>query len=88
MPTLGKSDVFVADGGVFFKGIKIGPWVRYERRNFADPNAAKSEKRYLVGLNWYPYMNNFNIKLAVGQLKPAVGKNLNQTTVQMQFFYF
>ena len=88
VPALGKSDVFVADGGVFFKGVKIGPWARYERRSFSAPNTAKSEKRYLVGLNWYPYMNNFNIKLALGQLKPAVGKNLNQTTLQLQFFYF
>lgn len=87
-PALGRSNIFVADGGVFLKGSKLGPWLRYERRNFADPNSAKSEKRYVGGLNWYPYMNNFNIKVGVGQLHPAVGKSLNQTTVQMQFFYF
>lgn len=88
VPTLGKSNIFVVDGGVFFKGNKLGPWARFEQRNFANPNSSKSEKRYLVGLNWYPYMNNFNIKAAVGQLKPEVGNKQKQATLQMQFFYF
>ncbi len=84
----GKSDIFVIDGGLYFKGAKLGPWGRYEQRNFASPSSSKDEKRYLVGLNWYPYGNNFNIKAAVGRLHPAVGRNQNQTTIQMQFFYF
>ena len=88
VPTLGKSNIFVVDGGVFMKGSKIGPWARYEQRNFASPNSSKSEKHYLAGINWYPYMNNFNIKAAVGQLKPAVGNKQKQATLQMQFFYF
>src|SRR6266542_1734507 len=86
--TFGKSNTFVVDGGVFFKSNKLGPWARYEQRNFASPNSAKDEKRYLVGLNWYPYMNNFNIKGAVGQLKPAVGNKQKQATLQMQFSYY
>jgi phosphate-selective porin O/P len=88
IPTLGKSNTFVVDGGLFFKGNKLGPWARYEQRNFASPNASKDEKRYLVGLNWYPYLNNFNIKGAVGQLKPAVGNKQKQATLQMQFSYY
>jgi len=88
VPTLGKSNIFVVDGGVFMKGSKLGPWARYEQRNFASPNSSKSEKHYLAGINWYPYMNNFNIKAAVGQLKPAVGSKQKQATLQMQFFYF
>jgi hypothetical protein len=84
----GKSTVFVSDVGFFIKDSKLGPWARYERRNFAAPNSAKSEKRYLAGLNWYPYGSNFNVKVGIGQLHPAVGRNQNQTTIQMQFFYF
>lgn len=84
----GKSNIFVSDLGLYFKGSKVGPWVRYEQRNFASPNSSKDEKRYVVGVNWYPYGNNFNIKTGFGQLHPAVGRNQNETTVQMQFFYF
>lgn len=86
-PTLGESSIFVVDGGAFMKGSKLGPWARWEQRNFTGGNA-KDEKRYLVGLNWYPYMNNFNIKAAVGELKPAVGKNQKQATIQFQISYF
>ena len=84
----GRSKIFVLDGGVFMKGSKLGPWARYERRDFSHPNSSKDEKRWLVGVNWYPYLNNFNIKAAVGELRPAVGRNQRQATVQMQIFYF
>jgi hypothetical protein len=84
----GKSNIFVSDVGLYFKKVKLGPWVRYEQRNFAAPNSSKSEKRYVGGVNWYPYGNNFNVKLGVGKLKPEVGRETNQTTLQLQFFYF
>jgi hypothetical protein len=84
----GKSNIFVSDVGLYFKSTKLGPWVRYEQRNFAAPNSSKSEKRYVGGINWYPYGSNFNVKLGVGRLKPEVGRETNQTTLQLQFFYF
>ena len=84
----GKSNIFVSDVGLYFKKSKFGPWARYEQRNFAAPNSSKSEKRYVAGLNWYPNGSNFNIKVGVGRLKPDVGREINQTTIQMQFFYY
>jgi hypothetical protein len=89
VPALGgRSNIFVSDVGLYFKAVKLGPWARYEQRNFTAPNSSKSEKRYVAGINWYPYLSNFNIKFGFGKLKPAVGREQNQTTVQMQFFYF
>ncbi len=85
---LPRSNVFVADGGVFFKGSKLGPWARYEDRSFAAPKKSSSEKRYLVGVNWYPYGNSFNVKSAIGYLKPEVGRKQKQLTLQMQFFIY
>ena len=85
---LPKSNTLVVDGGVFFKGSKLGPWARYEKRNFAAPNSARNEKRALIGLNYYPFGNNFNIKTAFGRLSPAVGRKTNQFTVQMQAYFF
>jgi hypothetical protein len=85
---LPKSNTFVVDGGLFFKGSKLGPWARYEKRNFAAPNSSKNEKRALIGLNYCPFGNNFNFKAAFGRLSPAVGRKTNQFTVQMQAYYF
>ncbi len=85
---LPKSNIFVVDSGIYFKGVKLGPWARFEKRDFASPNSSKNEKRGLVGINWYPYLNNFNVKAAVGQLEPAVGRKQKQATLQLQFFYF
>ena len=85
---LPKSTIFVVDEGVYMKGTKLGPWVRYERRDFSSPNSSKDEKRYVIGLNWYPYLNNFNIKTGFGRFVPKVGKAQKQATLQLQLFYF
>ena len=84
----GKSNVFVIDGGAFFKGPKMGPWLRYEDQTFANPNRSKSVKRYLAGFNWMPYINNFNIKAAYVHVKPEVGKSTAEYILQMQFFIY
>ena len=88
VPSLGKSKIYVADEGIYLKGFRLGPWVRYERRSFAAPKTGSSEKRWVVGLNWYPYLNNFNFKAGIGELRPAVGRSQKQATLQLQFFYF
>jgi hypothetical protein len=85
---LPKSNTFVVDGGLFFKDSKLGPWARYERRDFASPSSNKNEKRALIGLNYYFSGNNFNVKAAVGRLSPAVGRKTNEVIVQLQAFYF
>ena len=84
---LSKSNIGTIEGGLFFKKIKIGTWVRYEERDFETANN-RDENRYMVGLNWYPMGNNFNIKTALVKHTPRVGRELTQFTVQMQIFYF
>src|SRR2546423_180847 len=85
---LPKSNIFVADGGVFLKGSKLGPWLRFEDRSFATPRKSLSEKRYLVSVNWYPMGNNLNVKSALGYLQPEVGRKQKQLTLQLQFFIY
>jgi hypothetical protein len=85
---LPKSTIFVADGGIFMKGSKLGPWLRFEDRSFAAPRKSLSEKRYLVGVNWYPMGNNLNVKSALGYLQPEVGRKQKQLTLQLQFFIY
>lgn len=84
---LATQRIVTLDGGVYLKKLKIGPWVRYEQRNF-DTLTTRNEKRYIVGLNYYPMGNNFNIKTAVSRLKPATGREMNQVTVQFQVYYY
>jgi hypothetical protein len=85
---LPKSNTFVVDGGLFFKGSKLGPWVRYEKRDFAAPNSRNNENRALVGLNYYFAGSTFNIKAAFGRFSPTVGRKTNQVILQMQAFYY
>ena len=84
---LATQQIVSVDGGLFFKKAKFGPWARYEQRNF-DTQTTRDEKRYLVGLNYYPMGNNFNIKAGVTRMKPATGREMNQFTVQLQVFYY
>ncbi|HEX7190446.1 MAG TPA: porin [Thermoanaerobaculia bacterium] len=86
---LPKSDTFAIDAGAYAKSVKIGPWVRYEERNYSDAaNKSKNEKHEIAGINWYPSLNNFNVKVGYGVLKPAVGRNVKDVTVQMQFYFY
>ena len=87
VPTLGRSNIFVADGGLFFKGSRLGPWLRYEKRNFANPNSAKNIKSYWAGINWYPFMNNFNMKFGIKEDHPVTGPHLRETVAMMQVYY-
>lgn len=83
---LPQSDIVTLDGGLYFKNLKVGPWARYEQREFDADGLA--EKRVLAGINYYPYGNNFNIKLGVGRLSPRTGADQNQVTLQVQAFYY
>ena len=84
---LAKSSIVTVDGGLFFKNIKTGTWVRFEQRDFDVVNN-RDEHRYVVGVNYYPMGNNFNLKLGVGRYTPTVGREMTQFTLQMQVFYF
>ena len=83
---LAESTILTADAGLFFKGHKIGTWTRYESRDFAA--GTRDEKRILVGLNYYPFGNNVNLKTAYGRFSPQVGRDTNQFVLQLQVFYY
>jgi len=101
---LPQQSTFQIEGGVFLKGLKIGPIARYEQKTFTaaivNNVTTKDENRVAVGLNFYPFPktpNAFNIKCwwQRVQLKPGAapgqttsGYPTNQFTVQMQIYYF
>jgi hypothetical protein len=84
---LAPQKILSADAGIFLKNSKIGPWVRFEQRKF-DVLKTRDEQRYIVGLNYYPMGNNFNVKAGLARFKPVVGPQMNQYTVQLQVFYY
>ncbi len=87
LKSLPKQDLYHIDAGLYFKGAKIGPWGRYEHKN-VSADSTKNEDRYLLGLNYYPYGNNLNLKFGWTTVKPDTGKSLNEYTLQLQVGYF
>jgi hypothetical protein len=83
---LPKSDIITADAGLYFKNLKAGTWARYEQREFSVTN--DKESRILVGVNYYPFGNNFNVKAGIGRFSPRVGEDMNQFTLQFQAYYY
>ncbi len=88
VPTMGASNIYGLEAGFIVKTAKVGPYFRYEERHFENPNSAKDEKRTLVGLNFYPRGNNFNVKLAYQLLSPKVGKKTTDYVIQLQLFVY
>ena len=90
--SLPKEDTFSVEAGVYLKPAFVAPIIRYEERDYsATANKPKNEKRYVGGLNIYPYKkfeNNFNIKVWFSRVAPNVGFATNEFTLQMQVFYF
>ena len=85
--TLPRSNAFSLEAGYYFKAAKVAAYGRYEQREFTESDA-KNEKRYVGGLNYYPFGHNFNIKAGYGRLSPQVGKQVSQFTIQLQVYYF
>jgi len=75
------------EAGYYIKSLKIAPLARYEQRVY-NGQEAKNEFRWGVGLNYYPFKYNFNIKTYYNRIEPKTGVGLNQFTVQLQFYYF
>lgn len=80
-------NTFQADLGYYVKSAKIAPMVRYEQRAY-NGQEAKNDHRFGVGLNYYPYKNNFSIKAVFFRVEPKTGVSLNEFALQFQYLYF
>ena len=85
---LAEQHILTADTGVYSKTIKAATWVRYEQRSFIVQKT-RDEKRYALGVNYYPMGNNVNVKFAVSRFKPVTSPRwMSQFTAQLQVFYY
>lgn len=85
--SLPTQNTLMFEAGYYVKSLKIAPLARYEQRVY-NGQEARNEARYGVGLNYYPFKYNFNIKSYWSRIDPKTGPSLNQFTVQLQFYYF
>jgi hypothetical protein len=90
-PTLQRQNDFFFEGGYYVSSAKLLPWVRFESQRYsARVNEVRNQKRFQVGMTWYAFGHNANVRAAFGKIIPsAAGLPLtNQFTVQMQLFYY
>jgi hypothetical protein len=85
--SLPTQNTLMVEGGYYIKSLKIAPLARYEQRVY-NGQEAKNEARYGLGLNYYPFKYNFNIKAYWSRVDPKSTPMTNQFTVQFQFYYF
>jgi Phosphate-selective porin O and P len=87
LPTLAKQTAIFAEAGLYIESMRLMPFVKYETRDF-DLAATADEVRYQVGLTYYRFGHNVNLKAAYSRLDPDVGNASNQFTTQLQVFYY
>jgi hypothetical protein len=88
-----KQDDFFVEAGFFIGGpLKVMPFARYESQKYQDDANKKLNHEFLqVGLGWYPYSSNFNIKGGFTRRQTPNDPNVattNEYTVQVQLFYY
>jgi hypothetical protein len=92
LASLPEENTFQVEAGVFARPAKLGAIVRYEQKTFTQTvNEPKNEKRFAVGVNFYPVPkaeSNFNIKVWWQRVSPKVGYSTNEFTLQFQVYYF
>ena len=86
-PALTKQTAIFAEAGLYIKPMRLMPFVKYETRDF-DPAGTPDDVRYQVGLTYYRFGHNVNLKVAYSRLDPDVGNPSNQFTTQLQVFYY
>jgi hypothetical protein len=86
-PTLAEQTAVFAEAGLYFKPLRIMPFVKFETRDFDLP-AGVDDKRYQAGFTYYRFGHNVNLKLAYSRLDPDVGEASNQFITQLQVFYY
>ena len=90
--TLYKQNTFLIQGGWYFGGPKVMPFLRYETQSFnEDIRKVGNSRNMQLGLTWYPYGQNYKITGAwTRRQKPDDPKTAttSEFTLQMQVFYF
>ncbi|MFI5179902.1 MAG: hypothetical protein ACHQPI_00745 [Thermoanaerobaculia bacterium] len=87
-----KQDDVFAVAGFYISSLRLMPFLRYESQAYADDvNKVLNKTNYQIGLTYYPYGHNLNIRAAYSNQQrpndPTIA-NTSEFTIQMQVFYF
>jgi hypothetical protein len=85
--TLPEQDNTLIEAGLYFGGIKLGPFIQYASENFKDPLRI-DETRSTGGLAYYIAGHNNNLKLSYTRIEPKHGDSRKQVLLQWQVFQF
>jgi hypothetical protein len=87
---LPNQTAFMAEAGYRFDAVQLSPILRYEYRNAAAQTAAvPDEARYGIGLAYWPFAHNVNVKAFYTRIQPKPDLHgYNQFNLQWQLYFF
>jgi hypothetical protein len=85
--TLPLQEVLYTEVGYYFSSVKLMPFFTYGSKDITNVETG-DETRWSIGIGFFPFGHNFNIKAAYGNIDPKNAKSVDQLTVQLQAFYF
>lgn len=86
-PPLPNQTAFMAEAGYRFNELKLSPIVRFEHRNTV--NGGVDEDRFGVGLAYWPYAHNVNLKAFYQRVMPKPNLDaFNQFNLQWQLYFY
>ncbi len=89
LPSLPKQNNTLVELGYYIHAAKVQPYLQFADRSFdVKTTANQNEKRYELGLGWYPHGFNSNLKFGVGKIDRDTSKNRTQVRLQYQVFVF
>jgi len=77
----------LAQAGFYFPKARLMPWVKVDRRDFADGGGI-DETRYQLGVSHYVQGHNLNVKFGIGRVELRTGQSSTLISLQLQAFYF
>jgi len=91
IPALPKQHALMAEAGYIIKPVLLSPILRYEDREMSSgpTSAAPNEKRYAVGLAFWPYGHSVNLKMFYSRIhqEPST-HDYDQFNAQWQLFFY
>lgn len=87
LPSFPEQNILIVEGGYYFGGSKLLPFVQYSTRDF-DAATGVDEEKMLVGLGWMLDGHGRNVKFSWAQISPDGGDDLTELMVQFQLFKF
>ena len=85
--TLPKQDTWLLEASYYFGQVRLGPFMQFASRDFANPRTA-DDSRLQGGILYWIMGHRLNIKAGIGRLHKDPASDRLQFVLQTQFFYY